>query len=151
MPNRGNETLNPAQPGDDSMKSKEGLSFGSIALLALLAYGVFQIMNYYTDEWMRDSELTADGYAVIAKEYPALSPNTRSVIQARLNKGYLSVRDTTPIYDAMLEDVKSITLGPAPEFGDPKVSMHQTVYNRVMKIPTQSKAKDLLLEARQQP
>jgi hypothetical protein len=150
MPNWGNEPLNPALPSGDTRKSK-GLSFGSIAFLALMVYGFWQIMNHFSDEWMRDSELTADGYAVIAKEYPALSPKTRSVIQARLNKGYLAARDTTPIYDAMLEDIDSITVGPAPEFGDPDVSVTQTLYNRVMNIPTQSKAKDLLLEARKQP
>jgi hypothetical protein len=63
-------------------------------------------------------------------------------------KGYLTVGDTTPVYDAMLDDLDSIQLGPSS--GDPEVSTTQTIYRRVMGIPTESKAKDFLLQHRQQ-
>lgn len=144
-----NETLKPGS--DDNMKKPvKSLSLGSFILLALLVYGFWQISTHYLDEWFRDSELTASGYAVIAKDYPSLSEKTKAFIDTRLEKGYLSVGDTTPIYDAMLDDLDSIQLGPSPDFGDPEVSISQTMYRRLLGTPTESKAKDFLLQHRQQ-
>lgn len=147
MPNPVNETLTPGSD-NEKRKPRKSLSFGSFFFLALLVYGFWQISNHYLDEWFRNSELTASGYAVIAKDYESLSEKTKSFIDSRMAKGYLTVGDTTPIYDAMLDDLDSIQLGPSS--GDPEVSTTQTIYRRVMGIPTESKAKDLLLQHRQQ-
>lgn len=149
MPNPVNETLT---PGSDNERRRPARfpSISMVFLILLLSYGFWQLMSYYTDQWFRDSELTASGYSVIAKDYPALSEKTKAFIDSRMEKGYLSVGDTTPIYSAMADDLGSIQLTPSPDFSDPKESINQTIYRRVMGIPTASKAKELLLQHRQQ-
>lgn len=124
-------------------------SWGSVFFLALMAYGFWQISSHFLDEWFRNSELTASGYAVIAKDYPSLSEKTKNFIDTKLEKGYLSVGDTTPIYAAMLNDLDSVQLDPGPDFDEPELSTTQNLYRRLMGTPTQSKAKDLLLQHRQ--
>ncbi len=150
MPNTGTEIPQQSSLGRAAMTPTKGLSSGSIFFIAILMYGAWQIISTYLDEWISGSELTADGYAVIAKDYPSLSEKTKQVIDLHLNKGYIAVRDTTPIYDAMLNDLESVQTGPAPDLGDPKESLNHVLYRRIMGIPTQSKGKDLLMQHRQQ-
>jgi hypothetical protein len=150
MPNAGNEIPHQASPGSVPKKPAKALSFGSVVFIGIILYGTWQIVSTYLDEWFSGSELTAEGYAVIAKDYPALSEKTKQVIDFYLDKGYLAVRDTTPIYSAMLNDLPSVELGPGPDLGDPKESLNHVIYRRIMGIPTQSKGKDLMMQHRQQ-
>jgi hypothetical protein len=113
-----------------------------IVLPMLVSYVTRPFMN----EWQSNNELSASGYAVIAKEYPTLSLSAQSVIDQHMSKGYLIQKDSQSIYDAMLKDRPGgIMVSPSPDFGDPPEAIHLTVYRNIVGQPTKSKAKDLLL------
>lgn len=118
------------------------LLFLFIVLPMLVSYAARPYMN----EWQRSNELSASGYAVIAKEYPTLSLSAQSVIDQHMSKGYLIQKDSESIYDAMLKErPDGITVSPSPDFGDPPEAIYLRVYRSIVGQPTKSKAKDLLL------
>ena len=79
-----------------------------------------------------NGESQAGGYAVVAGEYPSLSPELKSSIAQTYAKGYLTRRDVSEIISKIVgEKPGGVVVHPSPDFGDPQQESDSWMWRRI--------------------
>lgn len=99
-------------------KSSSGPSwfFVLIAVPAL----TYWLSGPYINAWLGNSETGPSGYAIIAKEFPALSTRLQHHIATATQKGYLTNDEVNGFVTGIVREKGSVQTSPAPDFGDDK-------------------------------
>jgi len=130
-------------------KTLKGLLWG-IVILIVIPVGTNYLLSPYTSDWLMSWEMNSSGYAIVAKEYEALSPHGREEIRKLLVKGYLLKSDMERVFDVALSEKPrgvGVQTFPAPDYGDEPESFDGEMWRNLRGNPTVSKAKDKLLQA----
>jgi len=123
---------------------KAATSFLVIAIGIPVA--TYVIGRPFLNEWSRNQELSASGYAVIADAYEKSSEPVKAEVRRSITKGYLLVADTAHLYDILLpEHPEGIQTYPAPNLGDDEETVLSQVWRHITGVPTTSIGKVRML------
>ena len=118
----------------------------------LLGWAIALVLIYYaisprSTEWVMAQETTAGGYAIIAKEYPTLSPGSQALVRSHNDKGYLTRKDVSDILMTITgEHPGGIQVYPPPNFGDPEEGTSSVLWRSFIGKPSTYKSKAILNE-----
>lgn len=125
------------------LAKKTGKLLGWAIALGLIYYSI----SPKSTEWVMAQETTAGGYAIIAKEYPTLSPGSQALVRSQNDKGYLTRKDVSDILMIITgERPGGIQVYPAPDFGDPKEDTSSALWRSFIGEQSTYKSKTILNE-----
>jgi hypothetical protein len=124
------------------LAKKTGRALGWVIGIGLLYYAC----SPKSTEWVMSQETTAGGYAIIAKEYSALSAESQALVRSRNDKGYLTRKDVSDILMTMTGDRGAIQVYPAPDFGDPEEGTTSVLWRSLIGERSTYKSKAVLNE-----
>lgn len=112
--------------------------------ITIFLIGVWWVPFGPTDNFVMGGETQAGGYAIVAGEYPTLSPELKTRIAHTYAKGYLTRRDVSEIISKIVEEKPGgVVVNPAPNFGDPEGDSNSWMWRRIVgeRASYKSKAK----------
>lgn len=113
-------------------------------LVTLTGVAIYSTRPYIT-AWVNANESNSGGYAIVATQYPELSPGLQKDIAARMQKGFLQNTDVFAIVSAIVDEKGTVQTYPAPDLGDGD-SYSISMLDHLMDKRLESHAKNKLIE-----